>query len=105
MQGRSIAAKKECSANRSSASQLSVYTVTIDLFSTVCFAGASTIRVTPITTKKATPINSVRGIRLREACTAITEAREKLDHAEKAIRLRCPEGLREASSRKMPSVA
>jgi hypothetical protein len=72
MQGRSSAALKERSENRSSASQLGVYTVTTDVFSTVCFAGASAIRATPMTTKKATPTSSLRGIRSRNACTDST---------------------------------
>ena len=39
-----------------------------------CFAGASAIRATPMMTSAATPSSSPRGIRLRNACTAITAA-------------------------------
>jgi len=50
------------------------YTTAADTGSTGCFLGASVINATPMTTKKATPINSLREIRLRDACTAITVA-------------------------------
>lgn len=55
-------------------------------------------------TRAATPSSSPRGMRLRNACTAISAAWAKLDHAVKAIRLRFADGLRAASSKKMPSV-
>jgi hypothetical protein len=44
-------------------------------------------------------------VRLLGFVTAISAAWANLDHAAKAIRLRCAEGLRDASSKKMPSVA
>jgi CheY-like chemotaxis protein len=50
------------------------YAPAVDARSTDRFAGASTIRATPMTTRAATPSSSPRGIKLRDACTAITEA-------------------------------
>jgi hypothetical protein len=55
-------------------------------------------------TSAATPHSSPRGIRLRNACTVISVAWAKVDYAVKAMRLRFPDGLRAASSKKMPSV-
>src|SRR5947208_10252514 len=69
------------------------------------FAGASTFRVTPMRMNTTTPTSSLRGIKSTNACTAMSVAWAKLDHTAKAIRLRCSDGLRTASSRKMPSVA
>src|SRR6476661_5558047 len=68
------------------------------------FGGASKIRTTPMTTNAATPHSSPRGMRLRSACTAISAAWARLDHAVKAIRLRFADGSRAASNKKMPSV-
>jgi hypothetical protein len=55
-----------------------------------CFAGANTIRATPMMTSAATPSSSPRGIRLRNACTAISadvgEARPCRESNEAAIR-------------------
>ena len=53
----------------------------------------------------ADPISSLRAMKFRYACTLMTVACAKLDHAAKAIRLRCADGLRDASSRKTPSAA
>src|SRR5208283_1028172 len=69
-----------------------------------CFAGASAIKATPMTTSTADPISSPREIKLRNAWNDMTAAWAKLDHAVNAIRLRFADGLRAASSRKMPSV-
>src|SRR6267143_1945511 len=68
------------------------------------FPGANTIRDTPMMTSAATPHSSPRAIRLRNACTAISAAWAKLDHAVKAMRLRFDDGSRAASNKKMPSV-
>ncbi len=57
-----------------------------------------------MTMKTPTPSSSLRAMKLRDACTAISAAWAKLDHAVKAIRLRFADGLRAANSRKMPSV-
>jgi hypothetical protein len=62
------------------------------------------IRETPMTISTAAPISSPRWIGLRNACDLITAAWAKLDHAVKVIRLRFADGLRDASSKKMPSV-
>jgi hypothetical protein len=55
------------------------------------FTGASTIKAIPMMTSTADPTSSVRWIRLRNTCTAISAACAKLDHAVKAIRLRFAE--------------
>src|ERR1700732_4213903 len=110
MQGRSSAAQKEQKESEEVLGKsqprfsTGVYTVTTDIFSAVCFAGASAIRATPMTTSTADPTSSPRAIKPAKACTAIRIAWTKLDHAVKAIRLRLADGLRAASSRKMPSV-
>src|ERR1017187_6225523 len=83
-------------------SRLQAYTTTADTRSSD-FAGANAIRAMPIMTSAATPTSSPRAIKLRNACTAISTAWAKLDHAVKAIRLRFADGSRAASSKKMPS--
>ena len=80
------------------------YATTTEARSAGFFAGASAINITPMTMKRATPTSSLRGIKLRDACTAISVAWAKLDHAVKAIRLRCSDGLRAANSTKIPRV-
>src|SRR5437868_10728699 len=68
------------------------------------FAGASAIRATPMTTSTADPIrNPVRWLAISNANIDIVTACAKLDHAAKAIRLRCAAGFRTAISRKIPS--
>ena len=54
--------------------------------------------------RTATPISSPRAMKLRNACIAMSAAWAKLDQAVKAIKLRFADGLRAASSKKMPSV-
>src|ERR1017187_4476190 len=80
------------------------YTTAADTCSTVFLPGAKAIKATPITTSTAEPMSSPRAIRLAKACPAISIAWTKLDHAVNAIKLRFSDGLRAASSRKMPSV-
>jgi hypothetical protein len=75
------------------------YAATEEGRSTPCFAGASTIRATPITTSTAEPISSPRAISLAKACPAISIAWTKLDHAVNAIRLPFADGFRAASSK------
>ena len=68
-------------------------------------AGASATKATPMIASTTDPISSLRAIMLSNAWKDITAACAKLDHAAKAIRLRCAEGLRDAISKKIPSVA
>src|SRR5208337_5570643 len=60
----------------------------------VVFPGANTIRDIPMMMSAATPHSSPGWIRLRDACTAISAAWTKLDHAVKAMRLRFADGSR-----------
>lgn len=70
----------------------------------VCFLGASTTRATPIKTSRADPTrNPVRWLVISNPGVDITAARAKLDHAAKAIRLRCAPGFRAEVSRNTPS--
>jgi hypothetical protein len=67
------------------------------------FAGASAIRVTPMTTRTVDPIrNPVRWLGISSPSIDIATAWAKLDHAAKAIRLRCADGFRTATSKKIP---
>jgi len=81
-----------------------VYATTAEGRSTGCFAGASAINATPMMTSTADPISSPCATRFRNAWYDMTAAWAKLDHAVKAIRLRFADGLRAASSKRMPSV-
>ena len=81
------------------------YALAVDATSRDCLTGAREMRATPMAMNTADPISSLRAMKLRYACTPMTVACAKLDHAAKAITLRCAEGLREASSKKTPSVA
>jgi hypothetical protein len=59
------------------------------------FAGASTIKATPMTTSTADPIrNPVRWLGISSPSIDIATACAKLDHAAKAIRLRFADGFR-----------
>src|SRR5215831_5827201 len=69
-----------------------IYAPTADTRSTGCFAGASTIRARPIPTNRADPISSLRAMKLWSAWNDMTAAWAKLDHAVKAMRLRCEDG-------------
>ena len=80
------------------------YATTAEARSAGCSAGASAISATPMTTKRATPTSSLRGIMLSNAWKDIIAAWAKLDQAVKAMRLRCDNGSREATSKKIPSV-
>src|ERR1035437_2004613 len=84
--------------------EMRAYATTAEARSTDCFAGAKAIKATPMTTSTADPISSPRAIRFRKAWNDITAAWAKLDHAEKAIRLRFSDGLRAAIIKKIPSV-
>src|ERR1700757_2892128 len=79
--------------------QMRTYAVAVDAPSRACLTGAREMRATPMAMNTADPISSLRAMKLRYACTAMTLACAKLDHVVKAIRLRCAEGLREASSK------
>ena len=61
------------------------YATTEEARSAVCFIGVNAISDVPITTKVATPKSSRRAITFRYACTPITVACAKLDHAVNAI--------------------
>src|ERR1039458_5774196 len=84
--------------------RLRAYATTADARAAGCFAGASTIRATPMMTRAAEPQSSPRTIRLRNAWNDMTAAWAKLDQAVKAIRLRFADGFRAAIIKKMPSV-
>ena len=72
--------------------------------STELFAGANTIRVTPMTTSTADAIrNPPRWLAISSPSIDIATACAKLDHAAKAIKLRCADGFRTAMSKKIPS--
>jgi hypothetical protein len=65
------------------------------------FAGASTIRATPMTTSTADPTrNPTRWFGISNPNFDIATAWAKLDHAVKAIRLRFAEGFRTDTSKK-----
>jgi len=81
------------------------YALAVDATSRGCLAGASATKAMPIMMNTADPISSLRAIMLSNAWNDITAAWAKLDHAANAIRLRCSDGLRVASSRKTPRVA
>src|SRR6266853_4855182 len=81
----SLVSGQECGGRRFR--KMRTYAPAADAGSPDCFAGASTIRATPMMTRAATPSSSPRGMKLRNACTAISAAWAKLDHAVKAIRL------------------
>jgi hypothetical protein len=68
------------------------------------FTGASAIRATPITTSTADPTRKpTRWLAISSHSVDIATAWAKLDHAAKAITLRCADGFRTAISRKTPS--
>ena len=64
----------------------------------VLFAGELVVANT------ADPISSLRAIMLSNAWNDISPACAKLDHAANAMRLRCADGSRDASSKKTPRV-
>src|SRR5579871_992837 len=80
------------------------YVTASEARSTGSFAGVSVIRVTPMAMNTAEPISSLREIMFSNACKDIIPACAKLDHVANAIRLRWADGLRDAMSKKMPSV-
>ena len=85
-------------------SQSATYEPAADTGPTDCFAGASTIRATPMTTRTAEPHSRSRALAFWNAMTAITVAWAKLDQAAKAIRLRFADGFRTPINNKIPSV-
>jgi hypothetical protein len=94
---------------KSSSQQFARYATAADARSSDRFAGASAIRAIPQgytddDERSHAQQLSAWGSDCRNACTAIRAAWTKLDHALKAIRLRFADGLRAASSQKMPSV-
>src|SRR5687767_3292137 len=72
----------------------------------MCVPGANTISSAPMMPSATEVINhSVRAVGTWMDMTAMTAPCAKLDHAAKAITLRCADGSRAANSRKTPSVA